>query len=82
MSAETDSSTDLVELFVPLLEEGTPVLRPTRGKILGFDRVLVLATPEYDPSVEKWAFPPGTVVTCVSETRDGRQVLVASEKVS
>ena len=77
MSAETASSTDTVDIYVPLLNEGTDVLRPARGHLLGRDEVQVLATPDYDPAVEQWAFPPGTRVRCVLEVRGGRELLVA-----
>lgn len=77
MSAETVSCTDAVELFVPLLNEGTDVLRPTTGRLLGPDVVQVLATIDYDPAIEEWEFPPGSKVRCFKETRAGRSVLVA-----
>jgi hypothetical protein len=32
MSAETASSTRLIDIYVPLLNEGTDVLRPTKGR--------------------------------------------------
>lgn len=80
MSAETASCTNAVEIFVPLLNEGTDVLRPTTGLLLGPDLVEVLATTDYDPAVEEWAFPPGTKVKCVMESRGGRNVLVARDR--
>ena len=77
MSAETASSTDAVEIYVPLLNEGTDVLRPAKGLALGGDVVQVVAAEDYDPTVEEWEFPPGTKVRCVSEFRQGRKLLVA-----
>jgi hypothetical protein len=82
MSAETVSSTDAVEIFVPLLNEGTDVLRPTTGLVLEPNLVRVRATPDYDPAVEEWEFPPGSKVRCVSEVRDHRNVLVARHHVA
>ncbi|HBI44938.1 MAG TPA: hypothetical protein DDY78_19095 [Planctomycetales bacterium] len=82
MSAEMVSSTDTVEIYVPLLNEGTDVLRPTRGLLLGADVVQVLATTDYDPAVEEWEFPPGSRVRCVSEFRGGRQLLIARNRLS
>ena len=41
MSAEMGSFTETVELYVPLLNEGTDVLRPTKGVCLGNDEVAV-----------------------------------------
>ena len=77
MSAETASSTETVEIYVPLLNEGTAVLRPTKGLLIGRDTVQVLATADYDPAVEEWEFPPGSKVRCFSEVLDGRKLLVA-----
>jgi hypothetical protein len=81
MSAETASSTDTVEIYIHLLNEGTDVLRPTRGIVLGPDVVQVLATSDYDPTIEEWQFPPGSRVHCVSESRGGRTLLVARHLV-
>ena len=82
MSVEMDSSTSDVEIFIPLLNEGTDVLRPTQGLVLGPNEAQVLATPDYDPTVEEWEFPPGTRVRCVTEIRDGRWLLVARHRIA
>lgn len=73
---------EALEVFIPLLNEGTDVLRPTTGLFVGREVVRVLATPDYDPDVEEWEFPPGTEVRYVSEVRDGREFLVARERVA
>ena len=82
MSAETGSSTSTIEIYIPLLNEGTDVLRPTQGRVLGSDEVQVLATPDYDPADEEWEFPPGTKVRCVREIRGGRELLVARQRIA
>ena len=82
MSAEMVSSTNAVEIYVPLLNEGTDVLRPTTGLVLEREIIQVRATPDYDPSVEEWEFPPGSKVRCVPELRDHRNVLVARHRVA
>lgn len=82
MSAETGSSTRAVEVFVPLLNEGTDVLRPTQGLLLADDAIEVQATPDYNPTVEEWQFPPGSKVRCVTEIRNGRKLLVARQRVA
>jgi hypothetical protein len=82
MSAETGSSTSKTEVYVPLLNEGTDVLRPTQGLVLGADEVQVLPTPSYDPADEEWEFPPGTRVKCVREVRGGRELLVARQRIA
>lgn len=81
MSAETASSTKTFDLYVPLLNEGTDVLRPTKGIWLGDDEAQVLAAADYDPRTEEWVFPPGSRVKCMSEVRGGRQLLVARQLV-
>ena len=80
MSAAQASNIKII--YVPLLNEGTPVVRPTQGVPMG-DRVYrLLETPDYDPEVENWEFPPGSVVQCVFEVRDGERILVARTLVS
>lgn len=81
MSVGTGSSTNTVEIFIPLLNEGTNVLRPTQGIALGPSEFRVLPTPDYDPSDEEWEFPPGSVVKCVRETSSGRDLLVARHRI-
>ena len=81
MSAETASSTNAVEIYVPLLHEGTDVLRPTKGLRLESETVQVLATADYDPSIEEWEFPPGSKVKCVTEIKNGRKLLVARQRI-
>jgi hypothetical protein len=68
-------------IYVPLLEEGTPVVRPTQGVPLGNDVYRVLATPNYSPEDEKWEFPPGSIVRCKFEVRSNEEILVAHELV-
>ena len=82
MSAETASSINTVEIYVRLLNEGTDVMRPTKGTILAHDVVEVLSTPDYDPSIEEWEFPPGSKVKCVAQLRGDRKLLVAHERVA
>jgi hypothetical protein len=82
MSVEMGSSTSAVEIFIRLLNEGTDVLRPTQGLVLESNEVQVLATPDYDPAVEEWEFPPGSKVRCVKEFRGGRELLVARHRIT
>jgi hypothetical protein len=51
-------------IYVPLLEEGADVWRPTQGERLPDGSYLVLSTPDYDPGDEVWAFKPGSRVVC------------------
>lgn len=57
-------SQETVEIYVQLLEEGTPTARPTQAVPLGNGLYKVLPTPRYDPENEIWEFVPGTVVRC------------------
>ena len=82
MSEEMVSSTESIVLYIPLLNEGTDVLRPTTGVVLGPDMVQVLATPDYDPAIEEWEFPPGSRVRCVTEIRGGRELLVVRQRIT
>ena len=70
-------STNVIPLHIPLLNEGTDVLRPTTGVFVTQDVVRVQATDDYDPDVEEWEFPPGSEVRCIAELRGGVQILVA-----
>ena len=81
MLEEMASFTSEIVLYIPLLDEGTDVLRPTKGIIVEPGVVRVIATKDYDPDIEQWEFPPGTTVRCASEVRGGREVLVARHRV-
>lgn len=79
MSAAIRSNTRTI--YVPLLDEGTPVVRQTEGESLGQNLYRVMATSNYDPDDEHWEFPPGSVVRCVVEAKGGQEILVARELV-
>src|SRR4051812_28546302 len=53
-------STERIPLYVPLLNEGTDVLRPTTGVFVGPDVLRIEAPGDYDPAIEEWEFPPGS----------------------
>jgi hypothetical protein len=76
MLVETDSSIKST-IYISLLEEGTVVFRPTQGVALDTDIFEVLPTDDYDPEDEVWQFPPGTVVRCEKQKRDGEEILIA-----
>ena len=82
MSEAMVSCTSPVEIYVPLLNEGTDVLRPTKGLPLGERQYRVLSTQGYAPELEEWQFPPGSIVTCAMETHGGKEVLVARTGVA
>lgn len=82
MSEEMDSYTNAVEIYVPLLNEGTDVVRPTKGISLGDMKYQVLPTPDYSTLSEEWEFPPGSIVECRIERREGKQMLLARHRAS
>jgi hypothetical protein len=82
MSERKASNTDAVEIYVPLLNEGTDVVRPTKGIPLGGMKYQVLPTPNYSALFEEWEFPPGSIVECRMVQREGEHVLVAQNRVS
>jgi hypothetical protein len=82
MSAEMASSTNVRTVYIPLLSEGTLVVRPTQAIGLGGNVYQVLPTSDYDPNDEEWEFPPGTSVECELETWSGQDVLVAKRRAS
>lgn len=77
MSGEMDTSTNVSTIYIPLRNEGTAVFRPTLGIRVGKDVFQVLPTAHYDAGDEEWEFPPGSIVECVIETREGKEVLLA-----
>ena len=82
MSEGTALSTNEIEIYVPLRNEGTDVLRPTSGILLEPGVARVVATQDYDPDVEEWEFLPGSTVRYVKEVRGGREILVARQRVA
>lgn len=53
-----------VKIYVELLDEETPTIRPTSG-IHVVDKIYrLLPAPNYDPEDETWLFPPGSLVQC------------------
>ncbi len=80
MSAELASSTSALMIYLPLLNEGTPVIRPTEAIKLAESVYQILPTRDHDPDDEEWEFPPGSIVECVLETRNGQEIVVARKR--
>ena len=72
-----NTRTDRATIYVPLLDENVEVWRPVEARRLS-DKTYLIVDQDYDRSVERWAFEPGTAVTCRQERRDGRSILVAT----
>ena len=68
-------------IYIPLLDEGLPVVRPTQGEPQTDGSFVVLPTADYDSEDEAWEFPPGSRVRCVEEVRGAECILVARELV-
>jgi hypothetical protein len=79
MLAEMDLNISVI--YISLLDEGTPVFRPTLGVKLGDDLYEVLPTYDYDPEDENWEFKPGCVVRCALELHEEQKLLVAKELI-
>ena len=79
--ADKGSSTKST-IYIPLLEEGTVVFRPTQGIALDIDVFQVLPTDDYDPEDEVWKFLPGTIVKCEKKEHGGEEILIAASECS
>lgn len=66
MLVEKDSNMS-DQIYVALMDEGVNVWRPAPALRLQDDTYVVLRPDDYDPSLEKWQFPPGTLVICESK---------------
>lgn len=65
------------EVYVNLLNEGIDVVRPVFAEHIADDIYWLADDEEYDPDIEEWEFPPGSVVRCVDEIRSDRYIKVA-----
>lgn len=68
-------------IYIRLLDEGTPVYRPTQGMMIEDLIFEVLPTEDYSPEDEHWEFPPGKIVRCKKEIYGGNEIIVAIEEV-
>lgn len=66
-----------VEIYVELLEEGTPTLRRTQAISLGDNIFQLLPDDNYDPEDEIWQFLPNTYVTGEMRQNGDKLILVA-----
>jgi hypothetical protein len=68
---------ETVIIYIPLLNEGVDVVRPTRAIKHENNCFEVLPTENYDPSDEQWAFLPKSIVECEIERWENDEILVA-----
>jgi hypothetical protein len=80
--SSTNSNSNAATIYIPLLNEGITVHRPTRGIMIGDGLYEVLPTDDYAVSGEEWEFPPGSIVECVVEMRNGKDVLIAKQNAA
>lgn len=65
------------QVYVPLLDEGVDVWRPTQAEKLADGSYRLLPTADYDSDIEKWEFLPGTRVFCEPKILSKGKVLAA-----
>jgi len=77
-SAETVLPTSKrLTIHVRLLGEGTEVARPVEAVKVGDGLYEILPTPNYDPNIETWEFPPGSIVRLSKDKRQDGEILLA-----
>ncbi|HVS72216.1 MAG TPA: hypothetical protein VHQ47_13250 [Phycisphaerae bacterium] len=64
-------------IYIPLEDEGVPVRRPAPAYRRDDGYYIVLRPVGYDPTVEMWAFPPGSTVE-VQRTQTGEGEILAA----
>lgn len=80
MSAETVSNIER-EVFVQILDEGTPVYRPVEAVFVAKGIYRLKDSGPYD-SDECWEFPPGSLVRCEERTLQDGRFMVAYQLVA
>jgi len=75
-------NSDIIEIHIKLLDEGTDCWRPVRAQRLGENKYKIIGIDNYDSDNEKWEFLPGDIVCCAEkEFSDGKKGMVAIEKL-
>lgn len=73
----------MIEIYMPLLDEGVDCVRPVPATPVGRDMYLVHALSDKNVmGVEQWLFAPESTVRCRPESWSGETLLVARELVS
>ena len=71
--------TDIEEIYIPLINEGTDVWRPAKGRRIKDLIFEVLCPDDYDSMNEDWQFKPGNIVKCKKVNMENKEILVAIE---
>ena len=69
------------QIHVALLGEGVNVWRPAPAWKIEPNTYIVLRPDDYDTDVERWEFPPGSVVECQQRQLSGGLAIVAVRAV-
>jgi len=69
-------------IYIALLDEGLDVWRPANAWRTAGKCYIVLRPDEYDPDLERWQFPPGSVVECETRQSGGASILAATRLIS
>lgn len=74
----THDTTETVEAYDRLLNEGTDVIRPIQLTNLNGGRFKILPMPDHDPTDEEWEYLPMSIVALKeSFVTDGRVLFVS-----
>ncbi len=74
------TSEKIVTVYITLLDEGSPTIRPTTAIDLGNGLFKLLPTERYNPENETWEFLPGTTVKVTPYKTSKGDVLLAVQK--
>ncbi len=73
------SNPDVVRISVEQEEGGAFWVKTTNALSIGNGLYEVLPTPHYNPTEEKWKFPPGSIVRLKEITLNGFKYIMATE---
>lgn len=73
----SNTSSQMITIYVRLLDEGTAVYRPVPALAQDASTCVLCGTDIYNPAVENWEFLPGTRVGYEKRVLDGEAVFVA-----
>ncbi len=69
-----------IKIYVNLLNEGSPAVRPTQAEVVREGVYKILPTHNYKRAEEVGQFPPVSLVRYVEEIYDGQSYLFAATK--
>ena len=73
---------EIINIYINLLNEGTPTMRPTTAVNIGNGLYKILPTNDYDPEDETWEFLPDSIVRLKeAEGHFSGKILLAVESI-